>query len=198
MAAAPAAPCVQEALDVAAAQGAHTPLLLFGHMHHQLRGGGRRDMAAVHAATGTLCLNAAVVPRVRSFPAAAAAAAPPAAAWLERSRQQEGGASNELASSSAGGTDSTGSTGGTVEGYHFLMVRLEGQAVAAAANIWAAVLPSEPGGGGGGSGERVVLLESEGLVRGAEDGSRRCSLYQASCGRWVEVELREPRSPRRG
>ena len=193
---------------MAAAQGAHTPLLLFGHMHHQLRGGGRRDMAAVHAATGTLCLNAAVVPRVRSFPAAAAATAPPAAAWLEQARQQaaagqDGGAGSEPSSSAVqGGTSDSGGTiddtGGTIEGHHFLMVRLEGQAVAAASNIWVAALPGEAGGGGGGGGaQRVVLLESEGLVRGSEDGSRRCSLYQASAGRWVEAALREPRSPRR-
>jgi uncharacterized protein (TIGR04168 family) len=60
-------PDLGEALDTVAAQGRPAALVLFGHMHETLKGGGRRNMAAVDAATGTVYLNSAVVPRVRSF-----------------------------------------------------------------------------------------------------------------------------------
>ncbi|KAK9826782.1 hypothetical protein WJX81_008513 [Elliptochloris bilobata] len=46
-----------------AAAGRHVPLVVFGHMHQQLKGGGQRDMVAISATTGTVHLNAAVVPR---------------------------------------------------------------------------------------------------------------------------------------
>lgn len=49
-------------------QGAvHVPLVVFGHMHHRLNsrhGGALRKMALINAETGTVFLNAAVVPRV--------------------------------------------------------------------------------------------------------------------------------------
>jgi uncharacterized protein (TIGR04168 family) len=60
-------PDLERALEAMAAAGRPARLCLFGHMHHELRGGGRRDMAAVDAETGTIFLNAAVVPRWRMF-----------------------------------------------------------------------------------------------------------------------------------
>ena len=43
------------------------PLVAFGHMHEKLRGtSSLRNMVEVDAATGTIYLNTAVVPRVRS------------------------------------------------------------------------------------------------------------------------------------
>lgn len=56
-----------EALDAIAAQGRPASLVLFGHMHDSLKGGGRRDMAHVDGSTGTVYLNSAVVPRVKKF-----------------------------------------------------------------------------------------------------------------------------------
>ncbi|KAL4434484.1 hypothetical protein ABPG75_000925 [Micractinium tetrahymenae] len=61
-------PDLAEALDMMAAQGVRVPLVLFGHMHSQLKGSGLRNMAEVDPACGTVCLNAAVVPRVRRLP----------------------------------------------------------------------------------------------------------------------------------
>ena len=43
------------------------PLVTFGHMHEKLQGKtSLRNMVEVDAATGTVYLNTAVVPRVRS------------------------------------------------------------------------------------------------------------------------------------
>ena len=43
------------------------PLVAFGHMHENLRGTtSLRNMVEVNAGTGTVYLNTAVVPRVRS------------------------------------------------------------------------------------------------------------------------------------
>ena len=43
-------------------------MVVFGHMHERLRGTSvLRDMVAVDAGTGTVYLNAAVVPRVRQM-----------------------------------------------------------------------------------------------------------------------------------
>jgi uncharacterized protein (TIGR04168 family) len=60
-------PDLERALEAMAAVGRPARLCLFGHMHHELRGGGRRDMAAVDAETGAIFLNAAVVPRWRMY-----------------------------------------------------------------------------------------------------------------------------------
>ena len=49
------------------AQGRHVPLVVFGHMHEKLRGTLQlRNMVEVDAATGTVYLNTAVVPRIRT------------------------------------------------------------------------------------------------------------------------------------
>ena len=54
------------ALQHVHAAGRTVPLVVFGHMHERLRGTSvLRDMVAVDASTGTVYLNAAVVPRIR-------------------------------------------------------------------------------------------------------------------------------------
>lgn len=63
-------PDLQQALSAAHEQGVHVPLVLFGHMHHMLsrrRGNPEsyRNMVHIDPSTGTVCLNAAVVPRWR-------------------------------------------------------------------------------------------------------------------------------------
>ncbi|PRW59109.1 metallophosphoesterase [Chlorella sorokiniana] len=55
-------PDLQEALDMMHAQGVRVPLVLFGHMHSQLKGRGHRNMVEVDPATGTVYINAAVLP----------------------------------------------------------------------------------------------------------------------------------------
>lgn len=57
---------MRSALDELAQRGVNVPLVVFGHMHHVLRGSGYRNMVQVDDATGTVFLNAAVVPRVRN------------------------------------------------------------------------------------------------------------------------------------
>lgn len=57
-------PDLADALGQLKALGLPPAAVVFGHMHHALRGGGLRRMARVDAATGTAFLNAATVPRV--------------------------------------------------------------------------------------------------------------------------------------
>ena len=60
-------PDLELALQQIHAQGRAVPLVAFGHMHENLRGtSSLRNMVEVDAATGTVYLNTAVVPRVRS------------------------------------------------------------------------------------------------------------------------------------
>jgi uncharacterized protein (TIGR04168 family) len=60
-------PDLGEAIEILAKQNRSPSLVLFGHMHHTLKNGGKRDMAAVDPVTGTVYLNSAVVPRIRKF-----------------------------------------------------------------------------------------------------------------------------------
>ena len=62
-------PDLGEALDMMASQRRPATLVLFGHMHQSLKGegGGKRNMVAVDARTGTVFLNSAVVPRQKKF-----------------------------------------------------------------------------------------------------------------------------------
>ena len=54
-----------EAGLASASEGAHVPLVVFGHMHHALRDGGERRMALHDPSHNRLYLNAAHVPRWR-------------------------------------------------------------------------------------------------------------------------------------
>lgn len=57
---------LQDAIDQLRQAGVKLPLVCFGHMHHVLSGGkGKRQMVSVDS-HGTVYLNAATVPRVRS------------------------------------------------------------------------------------------------------------------------------------
>ena len=60
-------PDLGAAVEAISAHGRPPALVLFGHMHHMLKGGGRRDMAYVDEMTGTVYLNSAVVPRIKKF-----------------------------------------------------------------------------------------------------------------------------------
>ena len=65
-------PDLASALKQASALGRPVPLVVFGHMHHMLKGGKRRrNMVHVDAGSGTVFLNCAVVPRWGSNPSAA-------------------------------------------------------------------------------------------------------------------------------
>lgn len=59
-------PDLDDALDIASSCGRIASLVLFGHMHHTLKKGGYRNMVAVDESRGTVYLNAAVVPRVKT------------------------------------------------------------------------------------------------------------------------------------
>lgn len=61
-------PDLADALEMLAGQGRSPALVLFGHMHHSLKGGGHRDLVSVDADRGTIFLNAAVVPRIKKMP----------------------------------------------------------------------------------------------------------------------------------
>jgi len=60
-------PDLEEALEIC--NGCNNPasLVLFGHMHHTLKKGGFRNMVDIHEISGTVYLNAAVVPRVKTI-----------------------------------------------------------------------------------------------------------------------------------
>jgi uncharacterized protein (TIGR04168 family) len=60
-------PDLGEAIEVLTTQNRAPSLVLFGHMHHNLKNGGKRNMVFVNDVTGTVHLNAAVVPRIRKF-----------------------------------------------------------------------------------------------------------------------------------
>ena len=60
-------PDLEEALETAwVSCGTRAALVTFGHMHSRLKHGGLRNMVGVDGRTGTVYLNAAVVPRVET------------------------------------------------------------------------------------------------------------------------------------
>lgn len=62
-------PDLASALKQASAVGRPVPLVVFGHMHHMLKGGSRRrNMVHIDADSGTVLLNCAVVPRWSANP----------------------------------------------------------------------------------------------------------------------------------
>ena len=69
-------PDLAAALKQTSAKGRPVPLVVFGHMHHLLKGGKRRrDMVCVDPDSGTVFLNCAVVPRWGNLPVAPASGA---------------------------------------------------------------------------------------------------------------------------
>lgn len=60
-------PDLASALQQTADEGRPVPLVVFGHMHHMLKGGQRRrSMVHIDEDSGTVFLNCAVVPRWRN------------------------------------------------------------------------------------------------------------------------------------
>ena len=60
-------PDLEEALEICNSCNNPASLVLFGHMHHTLKKGGFRNMVDIHDMSGTVYLNAAVVPRVKTI-----------------------------------------------------------------------------------------------------------------------------------
>ncbi|PSC67882.1 metallophosphoesterase [Micractinium conductrix] len=149
-------PDLQEALEMMAAQGLHLPLVLFGHMHSQLKGSGMRNRAEVHPQTGTLYLNAAVVPRIRPLPV------PPP--------DGEHGGGGASGNGSSGGSSGGGGQGATIRSHHFTVVEMRQGVVAAARDVWVGVQRCDAGGGGKGSGgggaeRRCMVVRQQELVK---------------------------------
>lgn len=199
-------PDLKEALDMASAQGCEVPLVLFGHMHSQLKGGGLRNRVHACPTTGTIYLNSAVVPRIRAYrpPAATAAAAANEAGCV-------------AASSSA--PASQAAAGGNIPAHHFMEVVLRGGEVAEAADVWVGVLPASSDAGAsssnGGcassaSGRRCIVLERRPLLLSAtpvgggsnseadggtsddcgdEERRRVVSCYMAHSAEWCPVAV---------
>jgi len=191
-------PDLQEAIERLAAAGRAPALVLFGHMHHTLKGGGHRDLAHVDPRTGTVYLNAAVVPRVRHFPAAAAAAR--AAAAGAGDADVAGGAQPCSRGDASRGAEAGDTRQATRRGHHFLVVELRGPAVAAARHVWVAA-PAAPDLESGGGGQQqhapsppVILAAAELLkTSAAGDGSGRVvySYFKAHTSEWSPVVVGE-------
>ncbi|KAL4419082.1 hypothetical protein ABPG77_002223 [Micractinium sp. CCAP 211/92] len=208
-------PDLAEALDMLSAQGVRVPLVLFGHMHSQLKGSGLRNMVEVDPASGTVYLNAAVVPRVRRLPLPA-----------------DGGAAS--GTSTGGGA----AAGDTIPCHHFLVVELRHGVVAAARDAWVGVqhAGSDSSGGGAGGSRRCIIVREQELLKtslppaetlggpeaaaatgralqgaadgisssraaaglaedcgnGSSTGSYVCSIYRAHTGEWEPFVLQLP------
>lgn len=168
-------------------------------------GGGSRNMAEVDAARGTVFLNAAVVPRIRSLP------------LPQRSGSSSGDGSHE-------GEE-------RVRAHHFLLVELRQQVVTAARDVWVGSQPADGPGNtprwrvlreqpllrtafpcGSSAAEQAADLDADATAAGqwadaaaetaaaleaaaaaADDGSRYvCSIYRAHKGEWKPFVLQAP------
>ena len=115
-------------------------------------GHGRRNMAELDPRRGVLYLNAAVVPRVRSFPY------PPPPRESDSSGDDAAAGGNGASSSAdACGTEAAA---GSIRGHHFLLVELQWGVVTAARDVWVGVQHDA-----GSGGRRCLLLDQEELVR---------------------------------
>jgi hypothetical protein len=98
---------LQLALQLAETSGRPVPLVVFGHMHEDLKFGQKtRNMVEISSSSGTVFLNCAVVPRVRAVKQdpASHSAAPP-------------------------GSE-------TIVARHFVVAKVSGGAVSSASNVW--------------------------------------------------------------
>ena len=135
------------------------------------------EQPPVPGAAATLYINAAQVPRVRSFPAAPADRTLP-----------HGGASSSYSSIS----------GDSIRGHHFVVVELHQHVVTAARDVWVGVQrPATMATDGGGGGAHCVLLHSQDLVRTAPSGDSSsgeyvCSIYRAFSDEWTPYVLPLP------
>lgn len=206
---------MQLALRELHARGAGPPLVLCGHMHSLLKGSGRRDMALVDPASGTVFVNSAVVPRIKEFdePAptvgvAAAAGDGAAACTAGPAPAEESDDAGPAAAGNGGGSPAapaaeSGQQEGPaqlqrVRGHHFVVVTLSEGAVASAANVWVGVTPGSSAGGG----SHCFPLREEPLVEavtwahgndgsGGSAGGRAYRVFQGSTGSWVTVTCAE-------
>lgn len=120
-------------------------------------------MVEVDVSHGTIFLNAATVPRVRSF--------------LYPAPPNEGDASNggNGNGSSLGGAEGSSSSGGpdaeaeasssTIQGHHFVVVELQHGVVTAARDAWVGVERSPAAGSGSGGSRQCVLLQENELLK---------------------------------
>ena len=161
-------------------------------MHQKLRFGGQRDMVAIGAATSTVHINAAVVPRVRMLPP------PPLGAqgldpWGCSSSSDIAVAEQGAGPLAAGPGRGRGQP---VRARHFVTVELRGGAVVCASNVW---LARGPGGAGLGAGFWVDpgypagawrVARKEALLRSAhsdQPGRLVRRAWRASCDEWETV-----------
>jgi len=169
-------PDLEEALEMSAALGRPVSLVLFGHMHHTLKGGGMRDMAHVDPKSGTVYLNAAFVPRVKRFP-------------------------GDLLSPCGGKREGAEAPGrppmkhephAAVRGHHFLLVEMDLGMAVAARHVWVAP-PEKKEGKSQEDGceppQPRILVEQEVLksVAAADGGGRVVSCFKGHQSEWEPV-----------
>ena len=165
-----------------------------GHMHQSLRYGGQRDMVAICAATGTVHINAAVVPRVRTMP-------PPPLGVQGPDPWDSSSSSDSAIAEPAPGPPAAGfgaPRGQPIQARHFVTVELRGGAVVCASNVWLARGPGRPAQSAGfwcdpgseGSGGPWRVLRKEALLRSAlseQPGRLVRRAWRASCNEWETV-----------
>lgn len=163
-------------------------------MHQNLRVGGQRDMVAICAATGTVHINAAVVPRVRTLP--------PPPLGVQGPDPWDSSSSSDSATDGQGpGPPAAGpgrGRGQPIRARHFVTVELRGGAVVCASNVWLARGPGGAAQGAGfwcdpgfeGSTGPWRVLRKEALLRSArsdQPGRLVRSAWRASCDAWETV-----------
>ena len=172
-------------------------------------------MVSVDAASGTVYLNTAVVPRIVPFPAPT-----PSSCAGSSGAGEEGDADGS--SSTSSGMGANGSSGGrcggdSIYGHHFVVVEMEHGVVAAARDVWVGVQHTSAAngsnGGSGGTSRQFSVLQQQELVKtafptagGGEEagpdgsgntsssssGSYVCSIYCGNSGEWSPVVLQLP------
>ena len=175
-------------------------------------------MVAVDAASGTLYLNTAVVPRIVPFPAPAPSSRAGSSAAGEEG--DAGGSSSGTGGNGASSSSSSSSSSGgdSIYGHHFVVVEMEHGVVVAARDVWVGVQHKPAANGSsGGTSRQFCLLQQQELVKtsfpaaaGGEEsgpdgsgcsgsssgsgGSRSyvCSIYCGNRGEWAPVVLQLP------
>lgn len=197
----------------------HVALVVHGHMHHRLRGGGSRRMVHVDARSRTVVLNAATVPRVR---------------WADKDDEDGDNSEGGKEGGKAAGGDGDGaalSSAATLR--HFLVVELsaaeddddEGFGASAevtrAEDVWVRVEEEEEEGAGGGAededdgrlGGKSSISSSSRLPRAAvaqrhevlrtargegDEGGVLKLAWDAAAGRWTQHVWRRRREGGKG
>ena len=145
-------------------------------------------MARVDAASGTVYVNSAEVPRIREFSLAHAAQGAAAGGDGEAAAAARAAAAAAGAAAAAAGPQQEGQQ--RVRGHHFLVAEVSEGALASARNVWVGVAADA---GGAPSRRRCFRLAEEELV--VREG-RRCSrgggwayrVFDAHAGRWETVQ----------